>query len=682
MTAATQTLVRSLLLASWWLAAPAIDCAAVQPARPVRLRVVTTAGEGFEADFEDTQIVFRAVLENGQSADTTLNLSDLASLRLVSLPEDSSAGKVGGLIAQLGDADWSRREAAEAELKTLLQRPEVKAQLQTASSHSSLEVRYRASRLLTGAAGSSVIAARRWEYDTAILRDGRILNGNAGAVVCRGSRNGVPVDLARTGVFALLAPPPVDTGPGLEPGSRLFHQYRANPADFAIDFETGVGGRTLVQGATIDREYVGEGLLLDARFKGEPSARGVILVPAYTFNFENKPAGRNSICVSRNVNALQTRFKGITELRFCQPWEANAPAGVNRVGMFAARNDGPLAFVLQAFNEDGQMLAEVEASEERCAWFEVDSGEPVALVRFQANPFALQLNQVIDEDYALDTVVYSRPVPVLPVETGEQGLVRLKNGDLLAVTEIVPGDGEIAVRDPGTRAARNIPADTIAWWASPGVRLPAEREAPISWFALLADRSVVAVQWSAEGLARSRDGAAIGSEACTALWSGRNPLRFPVAGDFQFGDQVAVFSGARLAGKGFRLSDQGLDWEAEAVTALLQPVMVSRTGAVADDPTGANMAAEPSPAPTFAMVSWGESEGWKLPSLWFHPPPATLSKAGSISLRNGEKFVFGSDAQFTLQSSDGAGVTLVDRDGKTLEIGWDEVWRMVAPAGE
>ncbi len=672
------------LLAGLFFAAlpiPASSLVAAQEPDPVRLRVITTAGESFLADFEDSAIVFRGVLEGGQATETTLKLSDLASLKLVSAPEDSSVAKVAELVAQLGHPEWLKREAAESELKKVLQRPEVKEQLQTASGHPSLEIRYRATRLLSGASGGTILAARRWEYDTALLRDGRILNGNAGAILGRGTRDGKPVDLGRTGLLALYSPSPVPAeSPTPQAGSRLFHRFRQLPADFQIDFETGVGGRTLVQGATLDREFLGSGLLLDARFSGEPSASGVLLVSAYTFNFENKPVGRNSVCVSRNVNALQTRFKGITELRFCEPWEASAPAGVNRVGLFAARNDGPLAFVMQAFNEDGHLLAEVEANEERCPWFEVESGEPVARVRFRANPFALQLNQTIDEDYALDNLAWSQPVPVLPVETGEQGLVRLRNGDLLAVTEIVPGDGEVAVRDPATRAIRNIPNDQIAWWAAPQVRLPADAESDRGWFVLLPDRSVLAVKWKGDGLVRVRDGQPVESGSYAALWSGRGPLRFPVAGDHQFGDQVAVFPGVRLACEEFRLSRQGIGWTGEAVTTLHQPVMISRIGNVPADPTGGNLAADPRPVPESDSVSWDETENWKLPSIWFQSPQTPNRKTGSLALRNGEKFAFGEGASFSLQSSGGAGIELVDQNGKAVDISWDEVWRMAAPA--
>jgi hypothetical protein len=658
--------------------ASALAPVAAQEPAPVRLRVITTAGESFLADFEDSPIVFSAMRENGQSTETTLQLSDLASLKLVTVPEDSSVAKVAELVAQLGNSEWVKREAAETELKKLLQRPEVKEQLQTATSHPSLEIRYRASRLLSGASGGTVLAARRWEYDTAILRDGRILNGNAGAILGRGTRDGEPIDLGRTGLLALYSPSQIPANnPAWEAGSRLFHKFRQLPADFQIDFETGVGGRTLVQGAVLDREFLGSGLLLDARFSGEPSASGVLLVSAYTFNFENKPVGRNSVCVSRNVNALQTRFKGITELRFCEPWEASAPAGVNRIGMFAARNDGPLAFVMQAFNEDGHLLAEVEANEERCPWFEVESGEPVARVCFRANPFALQLNQTIDEDYALDNVAYSQPAPV---ETGEQGLVRLRNGDLLTVTEIVPGDGAIAIRDPAARAVRTVPQDQIAWWAAPQVQLPSDAESDRNWFVLLPDRSVVAVSWADNGLVRVRDGQPVDSGSFAALWSGRGPLRFPVEGDHDFGEQVAVFPGARLACGEFRLSRQGIEWTGEAVTALYQPVMISRIGNVPPDPTGGNLAADPRPVPEFDSVGWKETEPWKLPSIWFEAPQLPNRKTGSFSLRNGEKFAFGEGASFSLQSSGGAGIELADQNGKAFEISWDEVWRMAAPA--
>lgn len=659
---------------------------------PVRVRLVSESL--MDAGIADLEFGFLSIDDPAASKSIRLRLSELSSLQLVQDPEADAVSTVGELIQQLDHPAWEQRQQAESELAKLVKRPEVRAVIEQASTAPSLEVRHRARRLLQSAGTGGVLSAQvRLRYDRVYLKDGRSFRGDAGPLSVVIRWRGEEIRLTREQLAALVFQPlaplrlpvatevPANANAAVDWLPRLENRAlpdQPNPAVF-LDFESGFEGRRLTRLDNVTTEFLDRGLMIRAE-RDNKTPRATVLISPYVFNHENKPTGGNSICVSHEEGSIRSAFRGNTILDFCLPSQPTATAGVQRVQMYASRVDFPLAIVMQCLNADGQLLAEVESSDDECSWFGVESGEPIAQVRVLANPLSLQMEQQIDDDYAIDNLGHSLPVAIPPIKAGPQGVLATRTGEWIVVDRVIAGPDGFSGREVTTGKNLQWTTAEVAWWIQPGSQIVAPDRASERWFAMLDDRSVLEVSCRGDRLvATSFPGLPIGADNLAALWSGRDWCRFPVRGDFGFGSQVLVFPACRVATSQVSWGAEGLAWSEQDQTPLFQPLMISRQAGTPEDPTGKLLAADPLLAPAFHTLAWSDPNQWNLPTVWFRSPPPVRTERGSISFRNGESCSIGDGCQFRIRSMNESSFILEGADGSATELPWESVWRVVLP---
>ncbi len=649
-------------------------------------RVITAAGSELLGELQNRELNFVGIDESGASRPLVLRLSEIAELSLVADPEADALSSISALIGQLGAEDYYQRQAAEEQLAAEAKRVEVRLLLEKATSNPLLEVRYRARRLLENSGVTVLSQPTRWEYDRVLLRNGTRLQGDAGSFSVQLNWGGEAVRLERKqllGFFAgekNLTPAPPEAPASGDATAQLDHVPAEWEAWATVDFETGIAGRKLRRDAIVTEEFAGEGLLFKTGFPADQNS--AMVVSPYPFNFENKPAGGNSICVRRNTANYVKLFDGVSVIRFCEPGRPGSFSGVNNFGIYAARIDYPLSFVMQAMNSDGQLVGEVQSNDDSCVWFGIQSPEPIVEIRILSNPLGLQMDLQIDNDYALDHLRRSRPVAAVPAGPLERNTVCMRNGDLLAVDQIRPEAGGFRFRELVSGREMSVVADDVNWWARAGSGRPQPAADSQGWRAMLPDRSVIDIGWSGDGFrARRFSGSPVDRDEIVALWSARDWCRYPVQGDFSHGQNVLVFPACRIAVPETQVGAAGISWEADQATALFQPVMLSRSEEGAADPTGRMMAASTGLMPESSEIGWEEKGNWNVPTVWMKTPPVQKPQLGYVSLENGEQLSFGPGARFQIGAGDAGQLRLVDGDGSELVLNWNQVWRMKFPAG-
>ena len=648
----------------------------------VPVRVVTASDSVYVGEIEDFTFQFLAIDDAGQSSHRELRLSEIDSLHVVAQPEADSMTGINEMIMGLGNPDYQLREESESRLSKETGRAEVRTLLEKAMKHELLEVRYRSERLLSTAGASVKPAPERWEYDRVRMTDGTELRGDAGKFPIQLVSRGEKMELERGDFRAILVG---RSNTEARPADEEFrlpvirHEFQNQTYPVMLDFESGIAGRKLMRTANIAREFTDHGLLLFGQ-PAESDRSGAILISPYAFNFENKPTGGNSICVSRDAEALRSPHKGITVMYFCLPKQPGVPGGVTGLGMFAARTEYAFSFVLQCFNEDGQLLAEVASSDEMCSWFEVESIEPVVTARFLANPLGLRMELPIDEDYAIDNLGITSPVPAMPLEAPENGTICLHSGELFQIGQITFGESGIAAREPDGGRLMQFELVEIAWWIVPKSPMILPKRGEARWFAMLDDRSVLEVKWHNDQLVPVRwTDISFDQDSLIGLWTGQDWCRFPEAADFGFGKNLLVFPGCRLAVPNTAFNETGISWKAGEAVPLFQPLKVTARPSSVEDPTGANLAARKELAPSFETVAWDEVSEWNLPTVWLQKPPAPDRTQGSLSLNSGEKIVFGPKSRFRMDVTSAEGARMIDAAGTTFTIEWKDVRRVKMP---
>ncbi len=271
--------------------------------------------------------------------------------------------------------------------------------------------------------------------------------------------------------------------------------------------------------------FIPDGLIMGT---DEP---GFVGISGYGFKFKALPPKDNSVCVFKTIGNFPQRFKGVMEFRFCLPNQPSIQAGVHELGFFIARVNHSRDFIMEAYNADGQILGCVEASDQQYVFMGIKSSEPIAFVRILANPFLFRVKRKIDEDFAVDHVCFSSPVPVINGVTPERGFVRLKNGDLLKGGAMQLSAEELTIDVEDLNQAVVLPfgeIDSIRFDTVAEYRPMRKRD----WFVMLADRSVLKVDAGKEFASQMFDGLRFQPAEITGLWLGSNKSRFPAAEDF------------------------------------------------------------------------------------------------------------------------------------------------------
>lgn len=703
----------------------------VAATRAEEYEITLNSGSVFTIELDDQTINWTDVTAEGQLKEQPLKLSEVKTLVLSRAPASNQIAKLRRLILMLDSEDYQAREQAELELADpqLQSRATGLLQAKVKDNNSSAELRYRALRVLSHFKRSS--PAGDTEFDYATLSDDTSLEGDAGDFSLRGSLRGAEVQLARPQIRMIrnLALPqtPTPSNPTAVRESprvnvRIYHDHEGEfllPHQRLVEFETSPSAADLVREQDISETFIPWGLRLETERIGFVGISGFPLS-------RDGPVGLNSICVFERRGTFNKQFIGEMVIRFCLPNQRSIPAGVHEVGFFIAKISHRRDIIVEAYGARGDLLGVIESTDASVNFCGIKSSEPITMLRVLSNPHLFRVDRIVDEDYAIDSLSFSDPVPVPissdvrqiqdpekwnpenplyrnPPRRGSRGSeeiaelipdefqtneVHLKNGDvLLARTIDFLNERSIRVElDPKMSnrsdvepfsASLQIALDDIR---SLRFKRTSEQLTPTKgWLIGLADQSRLRVEPGERFRSQLFRDLEFSLTDIVLLTAAEQPVRLPQLTDFETSENgepiaaVMVFPTCRIVAEKFELDDRKFAWEPGAQKIEQALWVTSMRSANDDDPT-----------PTHHTVDFAETSSEEIPSVWLKPPQSLSDGLGWIKLIDGQQITLGGSAGFQLLNAGPRGlrVKLENQQQRTqpITIPLEQIEALVFPA--
>ncbi len=634
-------------------------------------------GTTIAVNFVKEQLSWTSVSGFGQTSKRVIDMSQIRSIKLTTEPAGDQLANILKLIGELDSDEFYVREEAENQLRSTGKR--FRSVIQSNNSLKTPDGIYRLKRVLSSMRVSPN-QKNRIELDELVLLDGTKLSGDAGPDDFEVTYRGKTITVARKRLSRILKAD-LDFNTRTEQreviNTKLFHSH----VDFMkerevklVDFERKPDGVALSSlDKNISDDFVDFGLLLGTEYpKGCVGISGGRTGP-YEIKAGDKPVGGNSACVYKSLTGGRTgnRFQGVMEITFCQPGNKNMPRGVKDFGIFLSRVNHSRDLLVEAWDSMDRLIGVCESNDEPCTFCGISSSVPIAKIRILSNPWILELRrqnaepedrgkQLVDKDYAVDNVMFSKPLPIDSINKERHYLGR--NGDMIPLNwaiiysqdRIEFGSRNFQLLSSDLSSANTIALKTMR------KKLPQKLNSDTAWMAMLSDNSIL--KWDPRKPLRSatlkRD---LVREDVVAIWPAGRPPRLPLKGDFDDGKNVIVYPGCRVVtpqvdfdAKGFRWSNPTV--KTESLHEDNEFKVDARPGDKPDNvaPRKTNY--------SFDLTSIPEYE---VPTIWFKPPTSIRSAEGAIRLNGGEVLVYGEGANFQLQS--------MDRSKIQLSFGGDEV---------
>ena len=366
------------------------------------------------------------------------------------------------------------------------------------------------------------------------------------------------------------------------------------------------------------------------------------------------------------------------EFTFCVPGLPDIPAGVHEFGLFLSRAENPRDFILEAYNQDSQLLATTEATDEFCVFLGVRSNEPIAFVRVLSNPYLFELDRKVDKNYAIDNIWFGPPTPLHDATIARiipgSHTISLKNGEILSVEDLRLNGDSIKVFDSLLGKQFVIETDDIR-----AIRFTTNQEPesalrqpdPTSddWMAMLKDRSILKVTPGKSFTSQLLNQRQFAPEELMAIWSQRDQMRFPENGDFDNAQNVLVFPTCRWQTE-IELNESGVSWKPGK--KVVQPVYprLMREEAVEKKK---NPPAREDATPKFTKFQFGERTESQMPTIWFAEPQLFPDEQGYVALKDGQQLVLGGEQGFSISELNQNGITISDPKQLSIEIPTEQI---------
>lgn len=668
-----------------------VDLFACQPELLVEVQL--KSGTVIRGNVEPSVIRWTDIEPTGQTRTRDISLADVVRLQLAGESVAKLVDSSNQLILDLNSADYRARETAEQMLIQRLQSSQagsIRPLLELAAQQSVLEVQYRVERILKAATTSSPQSNRSLKADIIQTNSAGPVTGDSGDLELKLQREGKSLTLNRDQIrmIHVLAAngesKPLTRQKSFSPLNEQAwassHLPIADPRRTEmqlIDFESDSFGLPLVKDPNqkLDQMFVERGLILSAA----DGVGHIGISPFFKMIFAGRPTGENSICVFDTRGSLKRRHIGITEFEFCLPGQPLSAAGVHQFELYAGEINNARDFVMQAFNQDGQLIASVEASDELGCCFQVESREPIALIRFLTNPYLFELKRDIDNDYALDNVSFSTPVPISPQQAiQKQAILRSWAGETFATPSFsITESGDIQFASEELGGTQTLPLDSMESivWAH-ATRLQPQPNSN-RWFALTSDRSVIEVRPGDRFTSTRFEQWSLGTSDVHAIWSAADFLRFPWFGDFSEKRPLLVFPTGRVIAPDLQIDATGIDWSQPSSDKRLQEVFIKPVND--DERVKQKHLRSEDPLPRYSKLEWANANVAQWPSVWFSPPPPIVEKSGGVWLSNGELFRFGGELPWQMAALLPDQIELVHTNGNRFSIKWSEVVRLAFP---
>ena len=620
-----------------------VTTVAADVAKAESLQLFYADGRVISVDVVTQSFEWTHVSDAGVSTVKTIRLSDIRELVLTKTPAAKQIAEIRQLIEQLDSPEYHLRQEAEEKLSN----PELSAPyvdlIQEQTNDPRLEVRIRLKRIYDRIEKKRVQS--NVKFDTLVLKNGESMQGDAGDFQWSGVFLGRPIKVIRSELTSVApggnAAVKTATPAAKTASVKLFHKHEEFAADKSlrvVDFSSDPSGNLLSKLADVTNTFVPWGLKFDDYEKG------YVGIPTFNLQIDSLPVGRQMIAKFNNNPGLNGMpYKGVVNFQFCVPNQPLVPAGVYRFGTFIATVDSPRSFIVEAFDREGSLIGTVEAEKTHCGFMGIESTIPIHRIQIRSNPYLYRVDGNVDDDYALDTFYFSKPVPLaLPVNEAMKGLV-LRNGTRLVgdVSLKSPNKVLVTTDEFGQLKFDLNEVEEIGFGKVPARQLK-------TWMATTEDGSTLAVDPS-RGFKSSLLKRSV-KDSLLCLFNSSNPKRYPVAGDFQQGKQVLVYPTCRIPVNEVDFTDSGFAWSAKA-KKLLQPVdEESPLGVPGKDPT-----------PQVSEITYKKTTAENLPTLWLGQPkpPAKgfveLTDGQTLSLGEHRKIASVSDKGIQLQETGSAG---------------------------
>ncbi len=616
------------------------------------LRFFYLNGQVVSAEVSAKSLSWTNVSDAGESEKKTVPLTAIDQLVLTKSPASRQIAQVRQLIEQLDSPSYREREEAEKKLSNPeLTSPYVDLIRQRADDPR-LEVRFRLGRILDLVEEDRVQS--KLTFDTLVLKDGTAMQGEADDFTWDGKFLGRPIKIRRSELTSIGRIPSNTTrtpSKNNQASVKLFHKHETFAADKSlrvVDFSSDPNGNLLARLDDVTSTFVPWGLKFD------DSGKGYVGIPNFNVSPSSLPVGKQMIAYFNNKPGRRgIPYKGEIDFEFCVPNQPTVPGGVYRFGTFIATVDSPRSFIVEAFDLQGDLIGTVEAEKAYCGFLGIESTTPIHRIQIRTNPYLHRVDSNVDDDYALDTFYFTKPVPIaLPVSQAMTGVV-LRDGTRLMGSVAFKGPDKVSIATDGLGQLEF----TLGQVEQVGFGGLAARQLK-TWMATIDDGSTVAVdplrQFQSSLLKRSI------KNDLRCLFNSSTPKRFPVEGDFQQGKAVLVYPTCRIPVAKIDFKKDGFGWSPNA-KKLLQPVdEKSPLGVPGIDPT-----------PQVSEVSYRRTTAENLPTLWLGRPQALIR--GFVRLVDGQTLSLGNHRKITSVSANSLQLSETGSSGARLSIPVDQV---------
>lgn len=625
------------------------------------------SGTALTGDVSASSVAWTSVGANGTVSQFNYRFDQIKSLTLSTSKSSARLIKIRQLLNQLSDDDYHQRELAERGLQ-VFGGPYRKI-LETYAENQSLEVRYRLQRLMDNFNSdnfNSTQPAKR-ELDRITLTDGTTLEGEATDFSLALTAYGNTIRVDRRNAAKITLPTTKfrqddQSAVGKPVEVQLFHQFAGfvdqRQQEFRFDLQD--DGTPMPFKTNLNRKFVADGLLL----RGEGS--GFVGASPFSFRYENLPVGGRSAGLLGQPRGRD--FKGVMVIEFCQRGDENVPAGVYEIGTFIAKVNFKRDIILEAYGAQGQLLATLESTDQKCVFAGVKSNQLITKVRILSNPYLKKIERVIDDDFAIDSLRISTPIAIPADAAPNAQQVVLKNGDVLKWAALnVNQDASLQLvvdRISAAAIKMKFPLEEIdsVSFGRPG-------KTPNAWRALLNDGSQVNVL-PGKSFKSTQFRFELSPQDMVGVWPVASSPRMPVAGDFKddfkAGDSqpVIVFPTCRLRTGGVKFLTDRLTWTVDQ--KLQQPLQLD------DSETGAPEPGQ-DPTPTQTAFKYADTLANQLPTVWNRPPLVIDSDQGFVFLTDGQRLAIGDQSRFQLKGIGTRTITVSPQGSTPVDIPLDDV---------
>ncbi len=630
------------------------------------LEITLESGSVFRTDVKLGAINWKEVRSNGQMTVRRIPTSDIRRLWLCETPASNHIAKIRELLSLLQSADYRDRENAERELsdpETGGQYPKMLRQL---ADRADAETKYRIGRILNKI--SAVESSTPSEFDELELKSGRTLRGDAGEFEFTCVADGQQLKLQRNQLRMLRSPipdgdsvtpngsQPIQTEIVLVPDGKFYL-----PEQTTTHLETDAVGNDLDRKADITKTYIPFGLKLGSV---EP---GYVGISGYGFKFPETPTGDNSGNVFTEFKSggqvRYKKFRGTLTIDFCLPNRPYLRAGVNEFGTYIATIQYERAFVMEAFNAAGQIVATVEAGERDCAFLGVRTNELIARLQIRRNSQMDKFHRKIDDDFAFDSICFSPPKELTTggvanekePASNEKATARLRNGNVWIGSRLeLESDGSISLAIDDSKAPISLASDLIESYtfATDNLKRRPNRR---SWSVQLSDGSIINVDPGKRFRSQLVPEFLVPVDQAIALWPSESAARLPHSTDWKDAKNIIVHQTGRLLASEVKFTDEGYRWQ--TIDKRLQELA----------PNANELALDEDPMPDLKEVVYKEVDRNSAPTLWLQRPQTLNPDAGYVLLRDGQRLMFGQKCLFQLVDRDGDSIKL-KLNARTIEI--------------